>query len=56
MNLYRTSSKARIISLRTVSRSTRSVRTSYPRPGVSRTSISPSAVTVTSGSMMSSFQ
>lgn len=32
---YPTSSKARIASLRTVSRSIRSYRTSYPRPGVS---------------------
>jgi hypothetical protein len=29
------------------------VRTSYPRPGISGISISPSFVTVTSGSMMS---
>ncbi len=45
LSLYRTSSNARIVSLRTVSRSTRSVRTSYPRPGVSGTAISPCAET-----------
>ena len=51
-----TSAKALISSLRTVSRSTRSVRTSKPRPGVLGTRISPAAETVTSGSMMSSAQ
>jgi hypothetical protein len=54
--LFPTSSNARIVSLRTVSRSTRSVRTSYPRPGVSGMAISPAGETVISGSTMSSAQ
>jgi hypothetical protein len=40
----------------TVSFSIKSVFNSYPRPGFSGTVINPFADTVTSGSMMSSFQ
>ena len=55
-SIYPTISKARICSLRTVSRSINSVRTSYPRPGISGMAISPAGETVTSGSTMSSAQ
>ena len=45
-----------IASLRTVSLSIKSLRSSYPRPGWLLTTMVPVGETVTSGSMMSSFQ